>query len=440
MTRPYNTSGYWCQIPWRDILDYGPPVVLDESIQELYSFTPSDSTVTFVFDVTNLSSAGEWHSNRIDNVLVAKTEVFAPMDFWKQGGCENGLLHFGFFDLSQVAEGDPGVAFKDLFVDGARPEWTTGDDAQVSWDTFSSSLPQVSLPPWQANGSLGLGKAKGPQWTSLPLTVTGLEPGQPYALSFWWYTSVPSGAKPELIVSAFETPRLSSGGARFDSIEPEPGQPYWFRTWDYFVIDVPEGSRNLVVELDDLSEDADLYVRHGNLPDFDHADCVSLLAGTASDRCALELPEPGRWWIGVSNFDSAPISYSIRASWDEALDFQPLSPCRVLDTRNPPGFPLTSGWTDFVLLAGQCGVPWSAKAVSVNITAVNPTGSGEMVFWPANLPRPIASAISFQAGQNRANNAILGLATDGLGDLAVTPFVAGSGTVHLVVDVNGYFQ
>jgi RHS repeat-associated protein len=115
-------------------------------------------------------------------------------------------------------------------------------------------------------------------------------------------------------------------------------------------------------------------------------------------------------------------------------DFFTLTPCRVLDTRDQSA-PLTPGETRTVALAGVCGIPSSATAVSVNITAIDATAQGEMTAWPANEPQPATSAISYQTGLNRANNGILKL---GNGALA---FYANqlSGTVHLVIDVNGYF-
>jgi hypothetical protein len=49
-----------------------------------------------------------------------------------------------------------------------------------------------------------------------------------------------------------------------------------------------------------------------------------------------------------------------------------------------------------------------------------------------------ASTINFNTGQTRANNAIVLLATDGTGGLAATN--GSNGTVHLILDVAGYFQ
>jgi hypothetical protein len=47
---------------------------------------------------------------------------------------------------------------------------------------------------------------------------------------------------------------------------------------------------------------------------------------------------------------------------------------------------------------------------------------------------------NFAAGQTRANNAVLSLPGDGAGTLNVDPFVLGGGSVHLIVDVVGYFE
>jgi len=78
--------------------------------------------------------------------------------------------------------------------------------------------------------------------------------------------------------------------------------------------------------------------------------------------------------------------------------------------------------------------------VALNITVVSPSGAGHVALWPADLPLPTTSVINFAAGQTRGNNAVVGLATDGQGDLAARASVAGAGTVHLILDVSGYFE
>ncbi|HYL05862.1 MAG TPA: hypothetical protein VE075_07470 [Thermoanaerobaculia bacterium] len=121
--------------------------------------------------------------------------------------------------------------------------------------------------------------------------------------------------------------------------------------------------------------------------------------------------------------------------------FFTVTPCRLLDTRNTS--PLTNGGTYEFEIAESCGVPTTAKAASVNVTAVDATAPGFLGFWPAQTPYPGTSIINFKAGQVRANNAILVLGTGSFGQpgsVWVTFGASSSGSVDLLIDINGYFQ
>jgi hypothetical protein len=118
-------------------------------------------------------------------------------------------------------------------------------------------------------------------------------------------------------------------------------------------------------------------------------------------------------------------------------DFYTLPPCRVLDTRTGEGA-LRSGERRPYRLAGTCGIPPTARAVAINLTVVQPTGSGSVTLWPGDRPLPLTSSLNFGAGSVRANHAVLPLGQDGT--VLAQPFVAGSGAAHLVVDVSGYFE
>jgi hypothetical protein len=87
-------------------------------------------------------------------------------------------------------------------------------------------------------------------------------------------------------------------------------------------------------------------------------------------------------------------------------------------------------------LAGFCGVPATARALSVNLTVTSPTAAGNLRAYPAGGAAPLASSINYSAGQTRANSGAFSLSASGL---AVRADQAG-GTVHLILDVNGYFQ
>jgi hypothetical protein len=121
--------------------------------------------------------------------------------------------------------------------------------------------------------------------------------------------------------------------------------------------------------------------------------------------------------------------------------FFTLTPCRLLDTRTPQGAPaLISSAIRQLQMTGTCGIPATAVALSVNVTITSPTGAGYVRFAPGGGALPLVSTVNFSPGDTRANNAILPLPGDGSGKVAANAFVSDGGSVHLIVDVNGYFQ
>ena len=121
--------------------------------------------------------------------------------------------------------------------------------------------------------------------------------------------------------------------------------------------------------------------------------------------------------------------------------FHTLPPCRLIDTREPGSGPaLASGVTATLAVHGACGVPATAQAVALNVTITQPTGAGHLALHPGDVGAPDTSTINFSPGQTRSNNAIQRLALNGSGGLAVTPAVTGGGSVHVILDVVGYFE
>ena len=127
---------------------------------------------------------------------------------------------------------------------------------------------------------------------------------------------------------------------------------------------------------------------------------------------------------------------------DNGADFYTLPPCRLIDTRLNPGDlagpALQPRETRVFALTGVCGLPSSARAVAVNITVTDPVSAGSLSIVPGDAAVTTTSAINFRPGAGRANNGILKLSLDGSGAVAV--YNSSSGTVQLVLDVNGYFQ
>jgi hypothetical protein len=137
------------------------------------------------------------------------------------------------------------------------------------------------------------------------------------------------------------------------------------------------------------------------------------------------------------------------ASADGPFRFHSLTPCRVVDTRNSYqsqggyGPILTSPEHRKFPIQGNCLVPVGAKAVTLNVTAVQPTSQGNLGLYPSQTPPPPqTSTINFPVGTFAlANGAIVPLADQSVeaNDLTVRAFVQNNGQVHVVLDVTGYF-
>jgi hypothetical protein len=118
-----------------------------------------------------------------------------------------------------------------------------------------------------------------------------------------------------------------------------------------------------------------------------------------------------------------------------ALQFYVLTPCRVVDTRNPNGAfggPALSGTRTFNISAGACAVPAAAQAFSMNVTVVPSGFLGHLTLWPAGQPQPFVSTLNSWDGTIVSNAAIV---PGGVG--AVSAF--STDMTDLVLDLNGFF-
>jgi hypothetical protein len=124
--------------------------------------------------------------------------------------------------------------------------------------------------------------------------------------------------------------------------------------------------------------------------------------------------------------------------------FHSLTPCRVADTRVPaPPSPIPDGTTRTFVVQGVCGVPVGAKAVTVNLTAVGPNGTGFLTMFPTGITRPVVSSLNFNAGEPALGNGAIVPVADQASfaqDLSVFARVTGPGNTNIVLDVTGYFQ
>jgi hypothetical protein len=138
----------------------------------------------------------------------------------------------------------------------------------------------------------------------------------------------------------------------------------------------------------------------------------------------------------------------------QGLQYFAVTPCRIADTRMSSfnngaflnGTPsMQAGPIRAFFVKGTCGIPNTAKAVSLNAAILFPTDTGFLSLWPAGGPFPVVSTINFLAGEpGLANGAIVPLntCTSPCGDLNVVYGNDGSPGKFLdfILDVTGYFQ
>ena len=120
--------------------------------------------------------------------------------------------------------------------------------------------------------------------------------------------------------------------------------------------------------------------------------------------------------------------------------FTGVAPKRLVDTRDGTGgsaSKLGAGESRTYTLAGVAGsgVPADAKAVVVNVTGTGGSAATHLTAWPAGQARPNASTVNVAAGATRPNLAIVAL--NGSGQAS---FFNNAGSIHLIVDVVGYFR
>jgi SpoIID/LytB domain protein len=116
--------------------------------------------------------------------------------------------------------------------------------------------------------------------------------------------------------------------------------------------------------------------------------------------------------------------------------YQPLTPTRALDTRNGTG-----GQNQAVPAGGVVGfapgasaaVPADADGVMLNLTSTASASDGYLTAFPCGGPIPPSSNVNYDAGSNVANQAAIGVGTNG--QVCVSSFA----TSHVVADVLGWF-
>ena len=88
----------------------------------------------------------------------------------------------------------------------------------------------------------------------------------------------------------------------------------------------------------------------------------------------------------------------------------------------------------FPIASSSCGIPSTAAAYSLNMTAVPDSGYlGWLTTWPTGQPQPVVSTLNAWDGLIRANAAIVPAGQSS----AISVYVSDAADVFF--DINGYF-
>jgi hypothetical protein len=120
----------------------------------------------------------------------------------------------------------------------------------------------------------------------------------------------------------------------------------------------------------------------------------------------------------------------------------PMSPVRILDTRNGTGgfnAPVGANATLSLQVAGAGGVPSMTatvppKAVILNVTVTGPTSGSYLTVWPDPVSRPVSSDLNFVQGSTVPNLVVVQVGTNGKVD-----FYNAAGSVNVIADVMGWY-
>jgi trimeric autotransporter adhesin len=148
------------------------------------------------------------------------------------------------------------------------------------------------------------------------------------------------------------------------------------------------------------------------------------------------------WFIDSVNITNAGLPTPCSPSGATGSDYFTLTPCRILDTRDPAsplgGPSLAPGATRTFVVAGTCTIPPTANALALNVTVVSPTAAGDLRIYPSDVAAPLTSAINFGANQTRTNNGVVTLPAGGSQGISI--FNESAGSTDVILDVFGYFQ
>lgn len=165
------------------------------------------------------------------------------------------------------------------------------------------------------------------------------------------------------------------------------------------------------------------------------------IGGGSGPSVSVTPQQTTSFWVRVSNscgtVNSATATVTVVGVAPAAKFFLLATPCRLVDTRGGGALPPNQVRTYTV--AGPCGLPSGATALTVNVTVVAPAGTGFITLYagPGIVTRPNVGTVSYSNGRTLADNARVPVGGDGA---TINVFNNGSAPLDFLIDVSGYFK
>ena len=159
------------------------------------------------------------------------------------------------------------------------------------------------------------------------------------------------------------------------------------------------------------------------------------LTGTIAANAAI-VPAGTGGSIDVYSSDGTQLVVDINGYFAPAgaggLSLYSLTPCRVMDTRQPPGSTRFTGQLDVNVLGSGCGGTPQAQAYVFNATVLPQASFGFLTLWPQGIARPLVATLNAPDGAIANNMAIVPT-----NNTQISVFA--SDLTHLILDMFGYF-
>jgi hypothetical protein len=195
------------------------------------------------------------------------------------------------------------------------------------------------------------------------------------------------------------------------------------------------GGQTLLVSGTDFGPDTTVTFNGSSIPNTERTADSFLLVTPPGPVAGATIQIQATDELGASTEDAASAYTYVGLS-----NYTPVTPFRILDTRNPNGGgALGSGAIRSLQITGvgSSPIPADATAVVVNVTEVNGSASSLLTVYPYGTARPITSNLNFNADTVIAN-----LVTVTLGAVAGQGWINiynALGSVNVLVDAEGYF-